>query len=138
MRRGLPRDKEESDTEPGITAGEMDDRMFRDLVESLSHVVFTLDDSGRFTYLSPRCEAILGIPPEQLVGRHITSVVVPADRDRLCSRFRGVQAGSAYRPITTWWTGTGRSMPSGASPARSGGRTGRPVWPVSSARLTTG
>lgn len=96
MRRGLPRDKEESDTEPGITAGEMDDRMFRDLVESLSHVVFTLDDSGRFTYLSPRCEAILGIPPEQLVGRHITSVVVPADRDRLCSRFRGVQAGSAY------------------------------------------
>lgn len=73
-----------------------DEHRFRTLIESLSHVIFTLDDQGRFTYLSPRCEDILGIPPEALIGRSITSVVIPDDKDRLCRKYHEVRDGESY------------------------------------------
>jgi PAS domain S-box-containing protein len=69
---------------------------FRTLVEAISHVVFTLDDRGHFTYLSPRCEEILGLPPEALIGKTITSVVIPDDKDRLCRKYEKVKAGESY------------------------------------------
>jgi PAS domain S-box-containing protein len=69
---------------------------FRTLIEAISHVVFTLDDRGRFTYLSPRCEEILGLPPEALIGKTITSVVIPDDQDRLCRKYQEVKAGGSY------------------------------------------
>lgn len=78
------------------TTGIPDEHMYRALIESISHVVYTLDDRGHFTYLSPRCEEILGVPPEALVGRLITSVVIPPDKDRLCTKYRKVKQGCSY------------------------------------------
>ena len=77
-------------------SGDHGDLMFRELIESISHVVFRIDDKGHFTYLSPRCEEILGIPPSSLIGKPITSVIVPAEKDRLCTKYREVKAGTAY------------------------------------------
>lgn len=74
---------------------ESDDR-FRTLVETISHVIFTLDDRGHFTFLSPQCEDILGLPPESFIGKPITAVVVPDDRDKLCRKYREVKAGGSY------------------------------------------
>ncbi len=78
------------------TLGESDEFRFRTLIEAISHVVFALDDRGRFTYLSPRCEEILGIPPEGLIGKTITSVVIPDDADRLCRKYQEVMGGGSY------------------------------------------
>jgi len=69
---------------------------YRTLIENISHVVFTLDDQGRFTYVSPQCTAILGYPPEAMVGRTISSMVIPDDRDRLCQKYHDVKAGESY------------------------------------------
>jgi PAS domain S-box-containing protein len=69
---------------------------YRSLIESLNHVVFTLDDGGRFTYLSPGCTAILGLTPQELRGKPITSVVIPDDRDRLCTKYKDVIKGKSY------------------------------------------
>ncbi len=78
------------------TEGECDELRFRTLIEAISHVVVTLDDRGRFTYLSPRCEEIIGVPPEGLIGKTITSVVIPDDQDRLCRKYQEVKAGGSY------------------------------------------
>jgi PAS domain S-box-containing protein len=79
---------------PGTT-GE-DAINYRSLIESLNHVIFTLDNGGRFTYLSPGCFAILGLTPQELRGKPITSVVIPEDQDVLCRKFRGVIHGESY------------------------------------------
>jgi PAS domain S-box-containing protein len=69
---------------------------YRSLIESLNHVVFTLDDKGRFVYLSPGCHAILGLTPADLQGKLITSVVIPDDKVRLCSKYKSVKGGESY------------------------------------------
>ncbi len=69
---------------------------YRTLIESLNHVVFTLDGEGRFRYISPGCTAILGLTPQELQGKPITSVVIPEDRDRLRIKFREVIGGRSY------------------------------------------
>lgn len=69
---------------------------YRTLIESLNHVVFTLDDQGRFMYLSPGCHAILGLTPQELRGKPITSVVVKDDHDRLCAKYRDVLRGKSF------------------------------------------
>jgi PAS domain S-box-containing protein len=78
---------------------------YRTLIESLNHVVFTLDEEGRFRYLSPGCTAILGLTPQELREKPITSVVIPEDRDSLCMKFREVIQGksfpSDYRVVDT-------------------------------------
>ena len=84
----------EKGSQPDI--GKTGDHTFQELVESLAHVVFVLDDKGHFTYLSPQCEGILGLPPEGIIGRPISSVVIPQDRDRLCSKYREVKTGASY------------------------------------------
>ncbi|HVP96944.1 PAS domain S-box protein [Methanoregula sp.] len=84
----------EKSSQPDI--GKSGDHMFQELVESLAHVVFVLDDKGHFTYLSPQCEDILGIPPEGIVGKPISSVVIPTDKDRLCNKYREVKTGASY------------------------------------------
>jgi PAS domain S-box-containing protein len=69
---------------------------YRTLIESLNHVVFTLDDQGRFMYLSPGCNDILGLTPQELRGKPITSVVVKDDHDRLCAKYRNVLRGKSF------------------------------------------
>jgi PAS domain S-box-containing protein len=69
---------------------------FKTLIEAISHVIFTVDERGRFTYLSQQCTEILGVPPDALLGKKITSAVVPDDRERLCRKFYDVMAGESY------------------------------------------
>lgn len=42
---------------------------FRSLVETTSDWIWEVDEQGRYTYVSPRVQEILGYRPEELVGR---------------------------------------------------------------------
>ena len=83
-------DREISDSTGGETIN------YRTLIESLNHVVFTLDDKGRFMYLSPGCHDILGLTPQELHKKPITSVVVKEDQGRLCEKYRDVLGGKSF------------------------------------------
>ena len=63
--------------------------LFRELIGSLSHGIFTLDDRGRFTYLSPQCEAMFGFNPQELTGKTISSMVASEERDLICAMVAG-------------------------------------------------
>jgi PAS domain S-box-containing protein len=40
-------------------------------------VVFTLDADGRFSYVNPALERVMGVAPAQVLGRHYTQVMAP-------------------------------------------------------------
>lgn len=59
------------------------ERLHRYLVESSPDMIFTLDGSGRFTYINPRVRALLGYDRSALIKRPFTTLVMPEDIDRI-------------------------------------------------------
>ncbi len=51
----------------------------RSLVENINEVIFTLDTKGRFTYISPVMERMLGYAPSDIAGRPFDCFVHPDD-----------------------------------------------------------
>ncbi len=49
---------------------------FRDLVESSSDWIWEVDRHYRFTYASPNTHVLLGLAPEELIGRRMNSLAV--------------------------------------------------------------
>ena len=55
------------------------EKKYRGFVENANDIIFTLDLEGRFTYLSPNCQKVLGLDPADLVGRHFGEIMHPKD-----------------------------------------------------------
>jgi PAS domain S-box-containing protein len=51
----------------------------RSLVENINETIFTLDTQGRFTYISPVMERVLGYEPAEISGRPFNCFVHPDD-----------------------------------------------------------
>jgi len=69
------------------------ERRFRALVENSNDVISVADADGRFLYLSPSVESILGYEPAALTGEAAWEYVHPDDRERLRNWFGRVAAG---------------------------------------------
>jgi len=59
-------------------------------------VVFVIDESGKFIYVSPGCFEILGLLPEEMIGRAMTSIVLPDETGRMCRKFDEVKTGTSF------------------------------------------
>ncbi len=55
---------------------------FQQLANNSPDVVYALDQEGRFTFVNARVEQLLGIAREELVGKHYSTLVHEADRER--------------------------------------------------------
>lgn len=51
------------------------ERNYRSLVEEINDAIWDLDDNARFTYVSPRTNAILGVQPAELLNRPIYDIL---------------------------------------------------------------
>jgi len=60
---------------------------YRGLVEDMKDVVYAVDREGNITYASPAVGALLGISPEELIGRHFSAFILPEDLSRLTDVF---------------------------------------------------
>ncbi len=56
---------------------------FRALVESTSDWIWEVDRNGRYTYVSPRVEALLGYKPEEVLGKSPFDLMVPEEAQRV-------------------------------------------------------
>jgi diguanylate cyclase (GGDEF)-like protein/PAS domain S-box-containing protein len=66
--------------DPGWTRGlALQERGFRALVESAVDVIEVIEPSGVIRYVSPGARAVLGYPPERLLGRHFRVKIDPRD-----------------------------------------------------------
>lgn len=102
------------------------ERRYRDLVENLSEVIYTLDAAGRITYISPNVESYSGYRPDEIVGRPFTAFVHPDDEPALRVIGDRVLAG-ADEPIdfrvrlksgeVRWVRSSGRRIVSGGAVA---------------------
>ena len=60
---------------------------FRQVVENAEEWIWEVDAKGLFTYLSPVVERILGVKPEDMLGKtHFYDLFHPEERDRLKKR----------------------------------------------------
>jgi len=62
---------------------------FRLLAENAGDVVVHVRD-GRFVWISPSVEEVLGRPPEYWAGRDVQDMLAPGDRRRLATRIREI------------------------------------------------
>ena len=68
---------------------------YRELVENMAEIVFATDHQGRFTYLSPAVEQILGYKPEEMLGQDVLKHFLPADLPAGAVRKAEVLGGKA-------------------------------------------
>jgi len=56
---------------------------FRSLIESSSDIIAVIDRKGKFKFISPSVERVLGYKPDELKGRELFALVHPDDLDRI-------------------------------------------------------
>ncbi|WP_243361292.1 ATP-binding protein [Fundidesulfovibrio terrae] len=68
---------------------------FRSLVESTDDMIWETDQSGRFTYVSPRSLDLLGYEPEEMLGRSVPDFAASSEKGRLLALFEQASGGMA-------------------------------------------
>ena len=72
---------------------------YGDLVEGLGDMVYTLDLSGRFTYINSAGLSLFGYRADELLGRHFTEVLTPAGARVALEHFERGVAGTESTPF---------------------------------------
>jgi PAS domain S-box-containing protein len=67
----------------------------RRLVASFPDPIAVLDREGRFTYVSPRIQDVLGYSPEELLNEPLGARTHPDDRPEMMEKFKDVLGGRA-------------------------------------------
>lgn len=77
---------------------------YRDLVENINDLIYSVDIDGIITYVSPVVEKLYGYRQDEVLGRRFVDFIHEEDRERLTERFRRALDGDAnvheYRLIT--------------------------------------
>ncbi|MGB2985341.1 MAG: PAS domain S-box protein [Phycisphaerae bacterium] len=59
------------------------EKRFRDIAENASEWIWEVDADGKYTYVSPAGERILGYRPEEVLNKHFYDLFHPEDREEL-------------------------------------------------------
>lgn len=87
---------------------EKSEEKYRRLTENASDIVFSLDASGRFTFLNTRVLDILGYRPEDLVGEYYSEIVTPESWEVTRNSLRTcLEAGETQ--VAYEWVATSKS-----------------------------
>jgi len=71
---------------------------FRSIIENASDIISILDAEGRFRYVSPSVERVLGYRPDSLIGGDAFAIVHPEDRSRATSLFKQrIETSTAFK-----------------------------------------
>ncbi|MCK4963531.1 MAG: PAS domain S-box protein, partial [Dehalococcoidia bacterium] len=77
---------------------------YRDLVENISNIIYTIDENGVMTYISPASESILGYTPSELIDRSFADVIYKEDWQPATEGFLSLLSGNStqgeYRLLT--------------------------------------
>ena len=61
---------------------EVTEERYRYLVENSPDIIYTLDADGNFTFISDAVERLLGFKPEELIGKHYSTIVHEEDQEK--------------------------------------------------------
>ncbi|MCG8566505.1 MAG: response regulator [Desulfobacterales bacterium] len=74
---------------------EASERQYANMVNNSPDLIFTLDQSGRFTFINDQFEKVLGFRRDQVLGKSFESLVHPKDRGKI----RGLVASGGFEPL---------------------------------------
>lgn len=73
------------------------EELFRTLVSDISDVIWSTDETGTITYISPRSEAVCGLDPEEMIGRKFTDFMDPIEAREFRRRLQpSINAGKPW------------------------------------------
>ncbi|NVM53230.1 MAG: PAS domain S-box protein [Candidatus Helarchaeota archaeon] len=77
---------------------------YRSLVENINEVIYTVDQNGLVSYVSPTIESLIGYSPSELMERPITEFVYQEDLSHMMRNVQiilsGYKASNEYRILT--------------------------------------
>jgi len=77
---------------------------YRDLVENINEIIYTIDVKGTITYISPQVYSVLGYTQSEFVGRLFSEVIYPEDLPFIAEQFKkrlsGIVEPAEYRLIS--------------------------------------
>ncbi len=80
------------------------EKKYRNLVEKINEVIYTVDQKGIVSYVSPSIELLIGYSPSELMGRRIIEFVHQEDLPRLIKNVQSILSGQTvsneYRILT--------------------------------------
>ncbi len=74
------------------------DDKFRGLVEASTDIIWEMDGSGRYTYVSPKVREILGYEPGEVLGKSPWEFMLPEEAERVREEFAAIL--EARRPFS--------------------------------------
>ncbi len=66
-------------------------RRYRELVEDIDDMIYTVDSDGIVTYVSPAVERLGGYNVSDVLGRPFTEFFLPEDRDRIAAGYNALE-----------------------------------------------
>ena len=88
---GVTRDiSERKRAEEALRASE---EQYKNLVENINEVIYTLDQNGVITYINPAIKAILGYDSSEIIGRLFTELIYSEDLSSQKERFEKILSG---------------------------------------------
>lgn len=89
----------EQEIEQRLKEAKGTEERYKHLVESVSEIIYRTNQDGRFSYVNPTTEAIMGYTADELKGSHFSSLVRKDHRERVVAfytkQFKG-EAGKSY------------------------------------------
>ncbi|MBF2079313.1 MAG: EAL domain-containing protein [Synechococcales cyanobacterium T60_A2020_003] len=89
-----------SDRKSADAAMHESEARYRLLAENMNDLVCLHDSDGRYSYVSPSCESLLGYRYDDLLGCSPYALIHPEDRDRVYQEVQTVAIGGKSVPIT--------------------------------------
>ncbi|UMZ72519.1 PAS domain S-box protein [Natranaerofaba carboxydovora] len=66
------------------------EQKFRSFVEKAFDLIFTVNEKGEITYVSPNCKELLGYEPEEVLGGNYLTGIHPEDYDKTVQHFYNI------------------------------------------------
>ncbi len=76
---------------------ERSEARYRLLADQANDIITVFDLEGRFDYVSPAAQKVLGYKPEDLIGRNVRAIVIPEDFERTQAAYSAYVRGGDLR-----------------------------------------
>jgi PAS domain S-box-containing protein len=64
------------------------ERLYRNLVEEVPDIIFSLDQNGKFAFVNTQVEKLLGYPVQEILEKPLKDYVAPDDKERIEDIFK--------------------------------------------------